>query len=722
MRKIVLKRRFRHVPFAPDARGRAFRAASFWHVGGPGRFAYRRRLAMTGLRMKTSILWLSLAALGAGSCDAAERVEKSSALLLGLPAGKHEARYADDGSIRAHYEYADRGRGPKLDATYRLAADGTPVSIEVSGNDYLKAAISETFSRDGNRASWKNGAEDETRELSGPAFFLGLNTLPEDYVLLARALLKAPDGKLALLPAGEASIRKLATERIRNKAGAKTVTLYAISGLGLLPDYVWLDEQQHFFASWSNWLSYVREGYEDVLPKLGERQEKEEKRLAEAREKELTRQLAKPLLIRNVRVFDPPAGTLVDARSVLIDKGRIVSIGAADQALPAGAEEFDGGGRFLMPGLWDMHTHYQGGADGPLNLGSGVTTIRDLANNLESLKANIDSIEAGRDLGPRIIRAGVIDGRGPYAGPIKTLADNEKEAIDAVAMYAATGHEQIKIYSSVKPELMPVIAKAAHEKGLRVSGHVPAFMTARQFVEGGADEIQHINMLVLNFYFDKVQDTRTPARFTAVAENAASLDLSSPPVRDFIDLLKRRDIVIDPTVGTFEDMFLGRPGHPGPGMSAIIDRFPPTWQRQMRSGSGGLPVKPGSEALYRDSYQRLVDYVGVLYRSGVRIVPGTDNLAGMTLPREFELYVEAGIPPKDVLRIATHDSAVVMKRGREYGSVAPGYVSDLILVDGDPTINMADIRKVRTTIRGDRLYDADALFRSVGIKPVARVE
>ena len=670
--------------------------------------------------MIRSLLVFAVVTLTAGSALAAERIEKSTALLLGQRAGVHEARYADDGSIRVHYEFADRGRGPSLDAVYRVGDDGTPVSITVEGHDYLKAAVNERFTREGNRVSWTNLAEDEQRELTGPAFFAGLNSLPEDGVLLARALLKAPGGRLALLPDGEARIRTLATERVSGKAGARKVTLYAISGLNLLPDYIWLDDQQRFFASYSSWMSFVREGFEDVLPKIGARQEKEEKALAEARARELTRKLVKPLLIRNVRVFDPPAGTIVDGRSVLIDKGRIVSIDAAGIALPPSAEELDGSGRLLMPGLWDMHTHYSGGADGPLNLASGVTTIRDLANHLEDLKARIDAIESGKDLGPRVIRAGVIDGRGPYAGPIKTLVDTEQEALDAVAMYAATGHEQVKIYSSVKPDLMPVIAKAAHEKGLRVSGHVPAFMTARQFVEGGADEIQHINMLVLNFYFDKVQDTRSPARFTAVAENGATLDLSSQPVRDFIALLKQRDIVIDPTVGTFEDMFLSRPKRPGPGFSAIVDRFPPTWQRQIRSGSGGLPARPDQEALFRESYQKMVDFIGVLYRSGVRIVPGTDNLAGMTLPRELELYVEAGIPPKDVLRIATFDSAAVMQRDKEYGRVAPGYVSDLILVDGDPTINMADIRKVHTTIRGDRLYNADALFGSVGIKPVTR--
>ncbi|MBL0162506.1 MAG: amidohydrolase family protein [Xanthomonadales bacterium] len=655
-----------------------------------------------------------------GSAHAVERIEKSVLVLAGANAGFQEARYGDDGKLAVHFEFNDRGRGPKLDASYLLDADGVPTHIDLKGVDYLKAVVAETYSRTDDGVVWKNAAEDDKRALAGSAFFLGLTQVPEDSILLVRALLKAPAHKLPLIPAGEASIHKLASTEIKGKAGTQTVDLYAIKGLGLLPDFVWLDQKQRFFASYSGWSTLIREGYEDAIKAIGDRQEQEERQLAETRASELTRNLASPLLIRNVRVFDPPSGEVVDARAVLIDAGRIVSIGAADVASLDGVEELDGGGRLLMPGLWDMHVHFGGGADGLLDLASGVTTVRDMANQVDTLKALIDGIEAGKDIGPRIIRAGIIDGKGPFAGPTKVLVDTEQEALDAVKMYKETGHEQIKIYSSVKPELMPIIAKAAHEQGMRVSGHVPAYMTARQFVENGADEIQHVNMLFLNFMFDKVQDTRTPARFTAVAEYGAALDLSSPPVRDFIQLLKDRQIVVDPTVGTFEDMFLGRPGVPGPGFAAIVDRFPTTWQRQIRSGAGGLEMKPGQQALFRDSYQNMVNMVGVLHRSGVHIVAGTDNLAGLTLPRELELYVEAGIPPIEVLRIATSGSAEVMKREDDYGRVAPGYVADLILVDGDPTINMADIRKVRTTIRGDRLYDADALFRAVSIKPAPK--
>ena len=666
------------------------------------------------LRVLTGALLLGVGGIAA----AAEQVERSEVLTMGAKAGFQEARYADDGSVRVHYEFNDRGRGPKLDADYRVAADGGVTAIANKGNDYFKGPVNETLSREGNSFTWKNASESETRSIEQPAFYLSLNGTPEEYVLLTRALLKAPQQKLAILPAGEARIEKLADLKVKGKPGKKTVTLYAVHGLDLTPSFIWLDDQQRFFASYSSWSSLVREGYADALPTLAKTQDAQEKEQALQRAKTLTETLKRPLLIRNVRAFDPSTGVTLEDAAVLIDKGRIVASGkASDVTAPADAETLDGGGKFLMPGLWDMHAHFFGQADGVLDIAGGVTTVRDLANNPPVLAERIAAIESGRDIGPRIIKAGIIDGPGPFAGPTKALADNEADAQRIVDEYAASGHEQIKIYSSIKTELMPAIARMARAKGLRVSGHVPAYMTARQFVENGADEIQHINMLMLNFLFDKVQDTRTPARFTSIGEYGAGIDLGSPAVRDFVALLRQRGTVIDPTLSTFEDMFLGRPGLPGPGFAAIMTRLPLTWQRSIRSGGGGLPIKPGQEAAYRDGYQRMIDFVGLLHRSGVRIVAGTDGSGGLQIPRELELYVAAGIPPKDALRTATYDAAAVMKRDKEYGRLAPGYVADLILVDGDPTMNMADIRKVRTVIRGDRRYDSAKLFSAIGIAP-----
>src|SRR6185437_13719024 len=200
-----------------------------------------------------------------------------------------------------------------------------------------------------------------------------------------------------------------------------------------------------------------------------------------------------------------------------------VRVGAdGDIKLSANGEIIDAKGRFLMPGLWDNHQHF-GDNDGALDLATGVTSARDMANDTDAFLKRVARFDDGTELGPRVFKAGIIDGIGPLAGPTKMRVDTAEEALKDVAWYADHGYGQIKIYSSVKPELVPIIADAAHARGLRVSGHVPAFMSAQQFVENGADEIQHLNFIVLNFLADTVKETRNMQRFTAVAEHAREL-------------------------------------------------------------------------------------------------------------------------------------------------------------------------------------------------------
>ncbi|MGI8835083.1 MAG: hypothetical protein ACR2H4_00395 [Pyrinomonadaceae bacterium] len=186
-----------------------------------------------------------------------------------------------------------------------------------------------------------------------------------------------------------------------------------------------------------------------------------------------------------------------------------------------------------------MHVHI-GPNDGLMHLAAGVTSVRDLANDTDALLALKAKIEANEEIGPRILMTGFMDGRGPFAGPTKVFVDTEEEARTAIDNYARLGYTGIKVYSSIKPELVPRIIELAHAKGLRVSGHVPAFMSAEQFVRAGADELQHINFLFLNFLFDDVKDTRTPARFISVADRAATIDLNSERVVSFIKLLKEK--------------------------------------------------------------------------------------------------------------------------------------------------------------------------------------
>src|SRR5205823_12304586 len=120
-----------------------------------------------------------------------------------------------------------------------------------------------------------------------------------------------------------------------------------------------------------------------------------------------------------------------------------------------------------------------------------------------------------------------------------------------------------------KPELVPIIADHAHARGLRVSGHVPAFMSARQFVEGGADEIQHINFIELNFLFPEIEETRNRDRFIKVAEHACEFTPNKPEGRDFIALLKQHHTVLDASMDAFEGLFCGAPAIVMPGLEDI---------------------------------------------------------------------------------------------------------------------------------------------------------
>ncbi len=295
--------------------------------------------------------------------------------------------------------------------------------------------------------------------------------------------------------------------------------------------------------------------------------------------------------IRNARLFDPRDLSVTPGTSVLVRGDRIVRVAPDSDLKPsADAEVIDAHGQFLMPGLWDNHQHFSD-VDGALDLANGVTSARDMANDTDSFLQRVARFDDGRELGPRVSKAGIIDGTGEYAGPTKMRVDTAEQAIRDVDWYADHGYVQIKIYSSVKPELVPIIADRAHAHGLRVSGHVPAFMSARQFVEGGADEIQHMNFIELNFLFPEVKETRNRDRFIKVAEHAHEFSPDKPQVRDFINFLKRHHTVLDPTMSIFEALFCGDPdrgpARPGEDCAAVSGAGPALdAERRARSPRG----------------------------------------------------------------------------------------------------------------------------------------
>jgi imidazolonepropionase-like amidohydrolase len=386
------------------------------------------------------------------------------------------------------------------------------------------------------------------------------------------------------------------------------------------------------------------------------------------------------------------------------------------QTISAGAEVIDGKGKTLLPGLWDMHQHLFDDT-ALLDVASGITTARDLGNSIDELTKLRQKIDAGTQIGPRVVPAGFIDGPGPFEGPIKVLAATPEEAIARVDHYADLGYVQIKIYSSVKPELVPIIAAEAHKRGLRVSGHVPAGMIAEQFVRDGADEIQHMNFIFLNF-MPEVKETRTPARFIEPGKRGGDLDLNSQAVNDFITFLKEHHTVIDPTMATWEDTYLDRPGQVAIADAAMFDRLPVQVQRSTKTGGNALDASDAAtDQKYRACYANMVRMLKKMHDSGIQVVAGTDMGSGYALDRELEIYAEAGIPASEVLRMATLEAAHVMHKDQDFGSITAGKYADMVLVNGDPTTRMSDIRHVALVIKNGLLYRPAELDRAFGIRP-----
>jgi imidazolonepropionase-like amidohydrolase len=635
--------------------------------------------------------------------SAAKRSDKI--FIQGNAAGTQTVERQPDGGTRAEYSFNDRGRGDHIIATWKLDDAGVPIEYDGRGNDYMKAPIEEHFEVKNGRAHWKNRSEQGDQPIAGEAFYLPMNPPPEFFGVLARALLKAPNHKLILLPAGEATIEQV-------NSGSTRLTEYRITGLGFSPQPIWLDHNGTS-ASVSPWFSVVPDGSETAIPQLLDAQQKTDAAWSERIARALAHAPGGDLVIHNARLFDPRDLRVIPGTTVVISGERVVRVAPdADVKASANAEIIDAHDRFLMPGLWDNHQHFTEN-DGALDLANGVTSARDMANDTDTFLRRVARFDNGTELGPRVLKAGIIDGTGEFAGPTKMRVDTADQAVQDVDWYADHGYAQIKIYSSVKPALVPIMADRAHARGLRVSGHVPAFMSARQFVEGGADEIQHLNFIVLNFLFPEVKETRNPDRFIKVAERAREFSPEKPEVREFINFLKDHNTVLDPTINVFEALFCGDPSAVTPGLEEIVPRFPPQVRRAIRSGA--LEVPPDKQEAYREAFPAMLRLLKAIYDAGVTIIPGTDALAGYTLHHELELYARAGIAPAEVLRMATWTPALVMGVDKDRGVIAPGKLADMILVEGDPMKNIRDINNITTVIKSGKVYDPAEIEKALGI-------
>jgi imidazolonepropionase-like amidohydrolase len=437
----------------------------------------------------------------------------------------------------------------------------------------------------------------------------------------------------------------------------------------------------------------MREPYEELLPTLISRAATYSMRLFTT---------AIPKASHENNIIAVVGGTIVDVVNektitnsvVLIENGIIKNIGKTGQiTIPTGAKVIDAKGKSVLPGLWDMHAHFEQAEWGPAYLAAGVTSVRDCGNEFGYINAIQKAIDEGKGIGPKIYKAGIIDGKGPAALGIIQAATKE-EAIKEVDRYYQNGSVEIKIYSSVKPAIVKAICDEAHRLGLPVTGHIPNGMTLQQGVDSGMNMVNHIQYV-----------------YSVMKRNKdRSINFDDSISKAAIKFIKDHNVVIDPTIGVFEMSFRSVKGDitiMEPAFYTLPLPLQALFKNTGQDGNGAAKYKP--------LYDGMMKTIKVLSDAGVTLVAGTDQgFPGYSLDRELELYVDAGLTPFQAIRTATIVPAQVLKMDRVTGSIEPGKQADLIIVDGDPLSRIRDIRKVTAVIKAGKLYNPVQLHKLVG--------
>ncbi|MDR7119687.1 amidohydrolase family protein [Rheinheimera soli] len=637
----------------------------------------------------------------------------------GVKAGEQIVKISDSGDISVRYIFKDNGRGPELDEKISLNKEGFIQDYQAKGNTTFGSVINESFKVEGNNASWSTGQELHKAPYQNNALYLPVDGSPYLSSIAIAAMAKSGKNSLPLLPSGTLTQQVVSELMVDNGGEKQQVQLLVQTGIGFEPNFVWATqgENPRLFAYLApGYLTLIEEGWQHNAKAMLTIQQQAETALLE-KLAQLPKKLQGLTVVRNARIFDSQSLKLSASSDIYLLRGKITSIVPAGTLQSPVQHEIDASNRIVLPGLFDMHGHLSRW-EGPLHLAAGVTTLRDMGNDNATLQQMMDEISADQLLAPAIVPTGFLEGESAFSARNGFVIKDLPEAKNAIDWYAAHGYPQLKIYNSFPKEILKDTVAYAHSRGLRVSGHVPAFLKAEDAIAAGFDEIQHINQLMLNFLVKADTDTRTLDRFYLPAQQVADLDLQGKAVQDFIRLLKTNKVTVDPTLATF-DFLKKTDGTVGEPWRAIVTHLPPDIQRSYARAELDIPDAATAER-YAKSYAKMVEFVGMMYKAGIPVVAGTDELAGFTLQGELELLVKAGLTPAEALQVATLNGARYSKVEQHKGQIKVGFDADLLLVDGDPTKNIGDIRKLALVITQGKAMVPSDLYRQLGIEPFVK--
>jgi len=631
-------------------------------------------------------------------------------------AGKHGDSWmwtTADGTRLGRESMVLRGQVFELDARGRQGADGMMASLEIRGSTPSGDAA-ETFSISDGKASWKSPVDAGSAAYSKPAFYSTFGGPMEETAWFLERLLASPDHTMALLPGGEARAEKLTTVTVGAGAAKQQVTAWAVHGISNSPIPIWADSKNRFFG-FIFFLSWLPEAYAGEHARLNDAQTQAMAAQAPALAKALVKTPPGAVAFTNVQLFDAEAKKFVAAQTVIVEKGKITAVGPASAvSAPAGAQVFDGRGKTLVPGLWDCHLHVGNDFTGIQELSMGVTSVRDPGNDDSLTLDRRARVAKGELLMPNVYPSSLIDGKGPNSAQVANVALSEAEGVALVDKAKQKGMTGVKFYGTLNPAWVAAMAAEAHKLGLHVHGHIPQGMRPLDAIKAGYDEITHINWVMMQAMPDSVIAVDNGiARFEGPGRYAKDLDIASnAALQEIVATMAARGIYNDPTMVAFEGLYVPENGDLSPAYAPFIGTLPPTVERGFRAGGFQVP-KDLTRADYRASWAKFLQLLAKMHAAGVPIVAGTDG-AGIELIHELEIYVEAGFTPAEALAAATLQPAKLVGQDRVTGSIQVGKAADLVLVEGDPSRKIGDLRQTRIVMLGGKLLDADELRKAAG--------
>ena len=433
---------------------------------------------------------------------------------------------------------------------------------------------------------------------------------------------------------------------------------------------------------------------------------------------------ADDLVITHVTIIDPGAETPRQDMAIIVRAHDIIGVVPRSHLKTApSVKVIDGTGKFVIPGLWDMHTHFRDAPrDLKMDVANGVLGIRDMGGAVKDVFPLRDTIARGKQLGPKIVACGpIIDGPNSWSNPAFTISVNTAgEARAAVVSLKKQGTDCIKVYDGLSRDSYYAIIDEAKKQGLPVVGHRPSAISVREASNAGQRSLEHGIALsggstIEDEYIKRGQDqsvfqealrTKNFALIPAniAIDNTLMLDhFSQPRADETYKLLAKNNTFLTPTLVTQREItFID-------DLSAKLDprmQYVSSEDLQYWKPENGLLSKyrtPEYIAMKKREYAKMLEEVHRAQALGVRLLAGTDitipyTYPGFSLHDELKLFVEAGLTPMQALETATINPALLLGLSRTWGRIAPGYAANLVLLNADPSVDISNTTKIDSVL------------------------